>query len=98
MNILSPGLHLGAITSSVSPAIIVPTTVGFSAKGLGLKNQIALLVANAGGLDTAFTEGMFGVINSAMFYQSTPIYRIVKVILNFAFSFNTLKYSGGLLL
>lgn len=74
------GLHLGAITSSVSPAIIVPTTVGFSAKGLGLKNQIALLVANAGGLDTAFTEGMFGVINSAMFYQSTPIYRIVKAV------------------
>lgn len=79
-NILPPGVHLGAITASVSPAVVVPTTVGFSAKGLGIKNQIALLVANAGGLDTAFTEGMFGVINSAMFYQSTIIYRIIKVI------------------
>ncbi|CAH0726631.1 unnamed protein product, partial [Brenthis ino] len=75
------GLHLGAILASVSPAIVVPTTIAFSEKGLGLKNQIALLVANAGGLDTAFTEGMFGVINSAIFYQSPPIYRIAKAIL-----------------
>ncbi|CAH2243116.1 jg14412 [Pararge aegeria aegeria] len=75
------GLHLGAILASVSPAVVVPTTNALSARGLGLKNQIALLVANAGGLDTAFTEGMFGVINSAVFYQSAPVYRIVKALL-----------------
>ncbi|XP_032529751.2 sodium/hydrogen exchanger 9B2-like isoform X2 [Danaus plexippus] len=75
------GIHLGSILSSVSPALIVPTTVALSSKGLGLKNQIALLVANAGGLDTAFTEGMFGIINSAIFYPSEPVYRIVKAIL-----------------
>ncbi|XP_050360787.1 sodium/hydrogen exchanger 9B2-like isoform X1 [Nymphalis io] len=75
------GIHLGAILSSVSPAVIVPTTIQLSSKGFGVKNQIALLVANAGGLDTAFTEGMFGVINSAIFSQSPPIYRIVKALL-----------------
>lgn len=74
------GLHLGSILASVSPAIVVPTVMKLSAQGLGAKNQIANLVANAGGLDTAFTEGMFGVINSAMFFQSTPLYRIIKVI------------------
>lgn len=55
--------------------------MAFNAKGLGTKNKIALLVANAGGLDTAFTEGMFGVINSAIFYPSPPAYRIVKVLI-----------------
>ncbi|XP_072936431.1 sodium/hydrogen exchanger 9B2-like isoform X2 [Epargyreus clarus] len=75
------GVHLGAILASVSPAIVVPTCMAFSARGLGVKNQIALLVGNAGGLDTAFTEGMFGVINSAIFYQSPPTYRIVKALL-----------------
>ncbi|XP_045765238.1 uncharacterized protein LOC123867292 [Maniola jurtina] len=75
------GLHLGSILASVSPAIVVPTANRFSARGLGLKNQVALLVANAGGLDTTFTEGMFGVINSAIFYQSAPVYRIVKALL-----------------
>ncbi|XP_013181071.1 PREDICTED: sodium/hydrogen exchanger 9B1-like [Papilio xuthus] len=75
------GVHLGAILSSVSPAVVVPTVMAFSAKGLGTKNKIALLVANAGGLDTAFTEGMFGVINSAIFYPSPPAYRIVKALL-----------------
>lgn len=86
------GIHLGAILASVSPAVVVPTTLELNTKGFGLKNQIALLVANAGGLDTAFTEGMFGVINSAVFSQSAPIYRIVKVIFNIALSFNTFKY------
>ncbi|XP_045458954.1 sodium/hydrogen exchanger 9B2-like [Melitaea cinxia] len=75
------GIHLGAILASVSPAVVVPTTLELNTKGFGLKNQIALLVANAGGLDTAFTEGMFGVINSAVFSQSAPIYRIVKALL-----------------
>ncbi|XP_052747244.1 sodium/hydrogen exchanger 9B2-like isoform X2 [Bicyclus anynana] len=75
------GLHLGSILASVSPAVVVPTANALNAKGLGSKNQIALLVGNAGGLDTAFTEGMFGVINSAIFYPSAPIYRIVKALL-----------------
>ncbi|XP_047544758.1 sodium/hydrogen exchanger 9B2-like isoform X3 [Vanessa atalanta] len=75
------GIHLGAILSSVSPAVVVPTTIALGSKGFGVKNQISLLVANAGGLDTAFTEGMFGVINSAIFSQSPPIYRIVKALL-----------------
>ncbi|KAI5641555.1 sodium/hydrogen exchanger family domain-containing protein [Phthorimaea operculella] len=75
------GLHLGAILASVSPAVVVPTVNALKERGLGTKNQIALLVANAGGLDTAFTEGMFGVINSAIFYLATPTYRIVKALL-----------------
>ncbi|CAK1549819.1 unnamed protein product [Leptosia nina] len=74
------GLHLGAILSSVSPAIVVPILISLSAKGLGTKSKLALLVGNAGGLDTAFTEGMFGVINSAVFYESTPVYRIIKAL------------------
>lgn len=73
------GLHLGAILSSVSPAVVVPTAMALSARGLGTKNKVALLVANAGGLDTAFTEGMFGVINSAIFFPSSLTYKIVKV-------------------
>ncbi|KAI8427732.1 hypothetical protein MSG28_002164 [Choristoneura fumiferana] len=56
------GLHLGAILSSVSPAVVVPTAMALSSRGLGTKNKVALLVANAGGLDTAFTEGMFGAL------------------------------------
>ncbi|CAG9784498.1 unnamed protein product [Diatraea saccharalis] len=75
------GLHLGAILASVSPAVVVPTVVTQDAHGFGAKNQIALLVGNAGGLDTAFTEGMFGVINSAIFYPSSLTYRIVKAAL-----------------
>ncbi|XP_028176823.1 sodium/hydrogen exchanger 9B2-like [Ostrinia furnacalis] len=75
------GLHLGAILSSVSPAVVVPTVMSHSARGFGTKSQIALLVGNAGGLDTAFTEGMFGIINSAIFYQSSLIYRIIKAVL-----------------
>ncbi|XP_049888044.1 sodium/hydrogen exchanger 9B2-like isoform X2 [Pectinophora gossypiella] len=75
------GLHLGSILASVSPAVVVPTAMALSARGLGAKNQIAQLVANAGGLDTAFTEGMFGVINAAIFYPSPPVYRIVKALL-----------------
>ncbi|KAM3959029.1 sodium/hydrogen exchanger 9B2 [Aphomia sociella] len=75
------GLHLGGILASVSPAVVVPTVNAFSKRGLGTKKQIALLVGNAGGLDTAFTEGMFGVINSAIFYESTLSYKITKVIL-----------------
>ncbi|KAJ2953554.1 hypothetical protein O0L34_g1156 [Tuta absoluta] len=75
------GLHLGAILASVSPAVVVPTVNALKERGLGTKNQIALLVANAGGLDTAFTEGMFGVINSAIFYSSSPTYRIIKALL-----------------
>lgn len=78
-----PGLHLGSILSSVSPAVVVPTAMAFNSKGFGTKKKIALLVANAGGLDTAFTEGMFGVINSAIFYPSPPAYRIIKVFLSF---------------
>ncbi|CAG4968114.1 unnamed protein product [Colias eurytheme] len=75
------GLHLGAILASVSPAVVVPTLISFDARGLGTKSNIALLVGNAGGLDTAFTEGMFGVINSAIFYESAPVYRVVKAFL-----------------
>ncbi|XP_026738116.1 sodium/hydrogen exchanger 9B1-like [Trichoplusia ni] len=75
------GLHLGSILASVSPAVVVPTVTGFDARGLGTKNQIALLVANSGGLDTAFTEGMCGVINSAIFYPATLVYRIIKGLL-----------------
>ncbi|RVE42720.1 hypothetical protein evm_012632 [Chilo suppressalis] len=75
------GLHLGAILASVSPAVVVPTAMTQYAHGFGTKNQIALLVGNAGGLDTAFTEGMFGVINSAIFYPSTFTYRIIKAAL-----------------
>ncbi|CAH4003573.1 sodium/hydrogen exchanger 9B2-like isoform X2 [Pieris brassicae] len=72
------GIHLGAILSSVSPAIVVPIVIALNTKGLGTKSKLALLVGNAGGLDTAFSEGMFGVINSAIFYESTPVYRIIK--------------------
>ncbi|XP_047515983.1 sodium/hydrogen exchanger 9B1-like isoform X1 [Pieris napi] len=72
------GIHLGAILSSVSPAIVVPIVIALNTKGLGTKSKLALLVGNAGGLDTAFTEGMFGVINSAIFYESTPALRIIK--------------------
>ncbi|XP_073941618.1 sodium/hydrogen exchanger 9B1-like isoform X2 [Choristoneura fumiferana] len=75
------GLHLGAILSSVSPAVVVPTAMALSSRGLGTKNKVALLVANAGGLDTAFTEGMFGVINTAIFFPSSLTYRIVKALL-----------------
>ncbi|XP_075992174.1 sodium/hydrogen exchanger 9B2-like isoform X2 [Anticarsia gemmatalis] len=75
------GLHLGSILASVSPAIVVPTTLSLHAKGLGTKNQIALLVGNAGGLDTAFTEGLCGVINSAIFYPAPLVYRVVKAFL-----------------
>lgn len=53
--------------------------LSLQAKGLGTKNQIAMLVGNAGGLDTAFTEGLCGVINSAIFYPALPVYRSVKV-------------------
>lgn len=77
-----PGLHLGAILASVSPAVVVPTVMNHNARGFGAKSQIALLVGNAGGLDTAFTEGMFGIINSAIFYQSSMTYRIIKVFSN----------------
>ncbi|XP_045487643.1 sodium/hydrogen exchanger 9B2 isoform X2 [Pieris rapae] len=72
------GIHLGAILSSVSPAIVVPIVIALNTKGLGTKSKLALLVGNAGGLDTAFTEGMFGVINGAIFYEATPVYRIIK--------------------
>ncbi|XP_063359084.1 sodium/hydrogen exchanger 9B2-like isoform X2 [Cydia amplana] len=75
------GLHLGAILSSVSPAVIVPTAMAFHGRGLGTKNQVASLVANAGGLDTAVTEGVFGVINSAIFVASPLAYRVVKALL-----------------
>ncbi|CAB3231154.1 unnamed protein product [Arctia plantaginis] len=75
------GLHLGSILASVSPAIVVPTTLSLHAKGLGTKNQISLLVGNAGGLDTAFTEGLCGVINSAIFYPAPLVYRTVKGLL-----------------
>ncbi|XP_013200419.2 sodium/hydrogen exchanger 9B1 [Amyelois transitella] len=75
------GLHLGAILASVSPAVVVPTVNALSARGLGTKQQIAQLVGNAGGLDTAFTEGMFGVINSAIFFPALLPYKIVKAVL-----------------
>ncbi|XP_063529991.1 sodium/hydrogen exchanger 9B2-like [Cydia strobilella] len=75
------GLHLGAILSSVSPAVIVPTAMAFHGRGLGNKNQVASLVANAGGLDTAVTEGLFGVINSAIFVASPLAYKVVKALL-----------------
>ncbi|KAL4704066.1 hypothetical protein ACJJTC_001988 [Scirpophaga incertulas] len=72
------GLHLGSILASVSPAIVVPTVNRHGARGYGTKNQIALLVGNAGGLDTAFTEGIFGVLNCILFVKSTFTYKIVK--------------------
>lgn len=72
------GLYLGSILASVSPAVVVPTVVVLRTRGLGVKNNIALLVGNAGGLDTAFTEGVCGVINSAIFYPASFVYRIVK--------------------
>ncbi|CAH2066541.1 unnamed protein product, partial [Iphiclides podalirius] len=75
------GLHLGSILSSVSPAVVVPTVMALNSKGFGRRNKIALLVANAGGLDTTFTEGMFGVINSAIFYPAPPAYRVIKAVL-----------------
>ncbi|XP_028041978.1 sodium/hydrogen exchanger 9B2-like isoform X2 [Bombyx mandarina] len=75
------GLHLGAILSSVSPAVIVPTVVALKERGLGTKHEIALLVGNAGGLDTAFTEGIFGVTNSAIFYEASLTYKIIKGLL-----------------
>lgn len=75
----STGLHLGSILASVSPAVVVPTVTSLHERGLGTKNQIALLVANAGGLDTTFTEGVCGVINSAIFYPAPLLYRIIKV-------------------
>lgn len=65
--------------ASVSPAVVVPTAMALNARGLGVKNQIGILVGNAGGLDTAFTEGMFGIINAAIFYPANMTYRIVKV-------------------
>ncbi|XP_041970129.1 sodium/hydrogen exchanger 9B2-like isoform X2 [Aricia agestis] len=74
------GLHLGSILASVSPALVVPITMAHRSRGLGVKKRIADLVNNAGGLDTAFTEGMFGVINSAIFFPSPPAYRILKAV------------------
>lgn len=94
ISIFNPGIHLGAILASVSPAVVVPTVSALGARGLGVKHQIPQLVANAGGLDTAFSEGMFGVINSAIFFPSPPYYRIVKVFVYYKFNqsnnFNTI--------
>ncbi|KAG7311612.1 hypothetical protein JYU34_002660 [Plutella xylostella] len=75
------GIHLGAILSSVSPAVVVPVCQALTARGLGTRNKIGLLVGNAGGLDTAFTEGMFGVINTAIFVDAPLYYRIIKAVL-----------------
>ncbi|KAF9812091.1 hypothetical protein SFRURICE_021448 [Spodoptera frugiperda] len=75
------GLHLGSILASVSPAIVAPPVNKFDERGIGTKNQIAPLVLNAGGIDTAFTEGVCGVINSAIFYPAPLVYRIVKGLL-----------------
>lgn len=65
--------------ASVSPAVVVPTAMAHSSRGLGTKRQIAHLVANAGGLDTAFTEAIFGIINSVVFIQASITYKIIKV-------------------
>ncbi|GBP41250.1 hypothetical protein EVAR_30688_1 [Eumeta japonica] len=71
-------LHLGSILASVSPAVVVPTASALAARGLGTERKIAQLVGNAGGLDTAFTEGLFGIISAAVFYPTDITYRIVK--------------------
>ncbi|CAH0700698.1 unnamed protein product [Spodoptera exigua] len=75
------GLHLGSILASVSPAIVAPPLYKFDERGIGTKSQIAPVVLNAGGIDTAFTEGVCGVINSAIFYPAPLVYRIVKGLL-----------------
>lgn len=86
--LLLPGLHLGSILASVSPAIVAPPVNKFDERGIGTKNQIAPLVLNAGGIDTAFTEGVCGVINSAIFYPAPLVYRIVKVNPSYKYFYN----------
>ncbi|XP_072936432.1 sodium/hydrogen exchanger 9B2-like [Epargyreus clarus] len=74
------GFLLGSIYSSVSCPVIMPA-VNKHGKNSNGKQNWPQLICTAGGLDTALSVGVYGIINSFMFYETTDLYRYIKAAL-----------------
>ncbi|XP_041970146.1 sodium/hydrogen exchanger 9B1-like isoform X2 [Aricia agestis] len=74
------GFLLGSVYASVSCPVIMPLV---QKHGQRARNPVnwAQLVCTAGGLDTALSVGIYGVLFSFMFYETHDTYRYAKACL-----------------
>ncbi|XP_052756856.1 sodium/hydrogen exchanger 9B1-like [Galleria mellonella] len=71
------GFLLGSIYASVSCAVIMPSVIKHN-KLAGGKRNWTQLICTAGGIDTALSVGVYGLIYSFIFYDTNDIYRYTK--------------------
>ncbi|OWR52668.1 mitochondrial sodium/hydrogen exchanger NHA2 like protein [Danaus plexippus plexippus] len=74
------GFLLGSVYASVSCPVVMPSVLKHAKNASGTVNW-PQLICTAGGLDTALSVGIFGVIFSFMFYETDYSYRILKAAL-----------------
>ncbi|KAM3959028.1 putative SLC9B1-like protein SLC9B1P1, partial [Aphomia sociella] len=71
------GILLGSIYAAVSCAVVMPSVIRDN-KLAGGKHNWAQLICTAGGIDTALSVGVFGLIYSFIFYDTNDVYRYTK--------------------
>ncbi|XP_059048942.1 sodium/hydrogen exchanger 9B2-like isoform X2 [Achroia grisella] len=74
------GVLLGSIYASVSCAVLMPSVINNN-KLAGGKRNWTQLICTAGGIDTALSVGVYGLIYSFMVYDTNDIYRYTKAFL-----------------
>lgn len=69
---------MGSFYASVSCPVIMPSVIKHGKKANGKINWTQL-VCTSGGLDTALSVGIFGVLFSFIFYEFDDSYHYIKV-------------------
>ncbi|XP_013200451.1 sodium/hydrogen exchanger 9B2 isoform X2 [Amyelois transitella] len=75
------GFMLGSVYASVSCPVVMPLVIKHS-KLAGGKRNWPQFVCTAGGIDTALSVGVFGMLYSFLFYETDETYRYVKASLS----------------
>ncbi|CAG9099624.1 unnamed protein product [Plutella xylostella] len=71
------GVLLGSIYASVSCAVVMPSVA--RQQRPGCSRNWPQLVCTAGGVDTALSVGVYGLVYSYMFVNASDVYKYVKV-------------------
>ncbi|KAL4704069.1 hypothetical protein ACJJTC_001991 [Scirpophaga incertulas] len=75
------GFLLGSVYASLSCIVVMPTMVRIT-NSAGCQRNWTQLVCTAGGVDTALSVGVYGIISTFMFYDTTnESYRYSKAVL-----------------
>ncbi|GBP62614.1 hypothetical protein EVAR_46453_1 [Eumeta japonica] len=72
------GFLLGAMTASVSPAVVVPCMFRLVDQGYGVEQGIPTLILASAAIDDSISVAIFTIILGSMFSQSSLTYNVVK--------------------